>query len=479
MRRGAIARDPGAHLERVINSAVVRRFGAVDRDLLGRAEDLAEVVALLDRGLRVVTITGRGGVGKTAVAAAVARHLEAEEPGRVTVVALDQLADPALVPSAIADALGLPQVDVDLVAAIAQHVGDATTTLLLDNFEHLLPAATIIADLVSATTGLSVLVTSQAPLHLRAEHVIALDPLELPEAGECDPDVLQEVGSVALYCARARAVDRAFCLDGDNASDVAELCRRLEGLPLAIELAAARALTLPPAAMVARLPTAPLDLLRRPLGDLPDRQRSLRQSITWTMDLLAPGERALLQRLSVITGDFDIDAAERLDDPARAVDHLAALVDHHLVEPCPGPGGAWFRLPPAIRTLAREELEVTGRADETLARHTRATAGWARDACDGTVAPGQIVALGTLAARQTDLVACLGDALARQEPEPALDLANALAMHWSATGYRRAPRGAPRGDVGPRRPHRARHHALPTPRPWPGACCSPSRATWA
>jgi predicted ATPase/DNA-binding CsgD family transcriptional regulator len=426
----------------VVDFAVVSWFGAADLALRGRDEDLAEVVGLLDRGARVVTITGRGGVGKTTLATAVVREIERRGDATLAVVALDRIADPSLVPSAIADALGLPRVPGDLVANIAAHVGTARTILLLDNFEHLLPAAVFLVDLVAAAPALTVLVTSQSRLHLRAEHVVALDPLQVPESGETDLDALQQTASVSVYCDRARAVDRTFRLDAGNAWDVAELCRLLDGVPLALELAAARSPTLPPAAMVAELGTRPLDVLSQQLTDVPDRQRSLRQSITWTMDLLAPGEQTLLQRLSVAAGAFDVAVAEHLDDdPSHALDHLAALVDLHLIEPAPGPGGAWFRMPPTIRTLAGEQLEATGQGDAVRTRHTDGASGWVRQACLGSLAPGQTGSMGRLAARQDDLVACLGEALRRSAAEPALDLANALAMHWSATGYRRPQEG--------------------------------------
>ena len=334
--------------------------------MFGRAAEQAGLLAALrDQSVRIVTLTGRGGVGKTRLAVEVMRVL-GDEPGRRVIgVALAGVAGAELVLGEIAAAIGLVLVpNVDLVDALADGIGDEEVLLVLDNFEHVLPAAPAVGDLLDRCPNLRVLVTSQAPLRLRREQVRRLEPLPVPEPGESNPELLLQLPSVAAYCERAAAVEMCFELHDGNGGAVAELCRRLEGLPLAIELAAAAggdtAGCGDPAPARDRGPRRAAAPARR---HAPERHHELRRAIEWTYKLVTPGEQRMLRRVSVISGTFDLDAVEELSRPlasAEAIDQFVALVDVHLVDPIRGSDPR--AVPDAVvdSRFGRDELERTG-----------------------------------------------------------------------------------------------------------------------
>jgi predicted ATPase/DNA-binding CsgD family transcriptional regulator len=404
--------------------------------LIGRASELAEVTGLLaDPAVRLVTIAGRSGVGKTRLALEAARSLDARHPGTSFFVSLASVSDPDLMFAAIADQLeisagpGAPLADV-----VVRWLRRGARVLLLDNFEHLLAAAGQVSGVLDACHGLRFLVTSQAPLRLADERVVSLGPLPLPELLNAGLDEVAAQAAVALYCDRARAASHRFRLDYANSAAVVSLCRELEGLPLAIELAAARATTLPAADLANRLARRRLDMLRSSRSDAPPRHHDMRAAIGWTYNLLTAFQRRLLRRLSVAAGTFDIDDAEAMGDGllAEVLDGLNALVDFHLVTPAPADGRARFELAPSIRDFAAEELASSGEAADIETRWIDWLAGRAREAATALTAQAPDSWWIWLEAAHDCLRNALQNCLTSRRAEAAIDLASALAPYWDA-----------------------------------------------
>ena len=255
-------------------------------------------------------------------------------------VDLAPIADPRLVASAVARSLGVRESgDLPLDKAIAEHLGSLGPTLLLiDNFEQVSDAAALVKDLLEACPALTALVTSRLGLHIYGEQEFPVPPLPLPRAeARASPATLMQCASVALFVQRAAAGRPDFALTPNNADAVSEICRRLDGLPLAIELAAARVKILPPRELLARI-ERPLEVLTGGARDLPERQQTLRQAIKWSYDLLAPPEQKLFRRLSVFAGGFTLEGAEAVCDTCEdlgvaVLDGVASLVDNSLLVP--------------------------------------------------------------------------------------------------------------------------------------------------
>jgi predicted ATPase/DNA-binding CsgD family transcriptional regulator len=334
--------------------------------LIGRSRELSAVLKMIgDEAVRLVTVTGPAGVGKTRLAYAVADRLAMDGAVRVVRVELGPLGDPLLVGEAIAAAAGSdePRRGAALEAA-ATSLGAGPALLVLDNFEHLGAAAGDIALLLDAVPGLTVLATSRHVLGLTAEHMFPLAPLSLPSATESDLARGRRCDSVALFVARARAREPDFELDAEVAPAVFEICRRLDGLPLAIEVVAARVAAVPPAALIAHWEDAIGLDTPGPL-DLAPRQRTLRRALNWSYDLLEPDERALLRRLAAFPGGFGLEAVEaaaagggdlpRL--PLRPIPALTRLVDRSLVELEDGAGSEpRYRQLVTVRAYLRDRL---------------------------------------------------------------------------------------------------------------------------
>jgi predicted ATPase/transcriptional regulator with XRE-family HTH domain len=304
--------------------------------LIGRADEVTTATALLrDPAVRLLTLTGAGGSGKTRLAIETANQLRSEFPDGVVFVDLAPLSDPALVSGAIAATLHVRE---QPGQPLLQTVGKALTArrllLVLDNFEQLLPAAVIAHDLLTAAPHLKILATSRARLALAAEQELPVLPLAVPDLAHLPPwEQIGAIAAVRLFVLRARALEPGFALTAENAPVVAEICRRLDGLPLALELAAARIKLLPPAALLARLERA-LPLLVGGVRDLPTRQRTLRATIAWSYDLLDAEEQRLFRRLSVFSGGWTLEAAEAVTNPDGTLEVLTgigALVDWSLV----------------------------------------------------------------------------------------------------------------------------------------------------
>jgi predicted ATPase/transcriptional regulator with XRE-family HTH domain len=333
--------------------------------LIGRhAERAAVDVLMRDGAARLVTLTGPGGVGKTRLALAVAEQMGDTFPDGRVFVDLAPVRDPALLLAHVATALGVREAaGRGLAHAVHEFVRRRRMLLILDNVEHLLPAAPVVAELLGAGSKLNVLVTSRAPLRVRGEHEFFVPPLPVPmEAERHDLADLAENEAVALFVARVQAVRPGFALTADNAAAVAAICRSLDGLPLALELAAARAKILPLSTLLTLL-GARLPLLTGGTRDAPERQRTLRHAIAWSHDLLDAHARVLFHRLGVFVGGWTLEAAEtvaNLDGALDVLDGLAALADLSLVRLDESGSEPRYRMLETIREFAQERLAASG-----------------------------------------------------------------------------------------------------------------------
>ena len=370
----AAARRPPAH--RATEETSHRALPAPPTPLIGREQEVATLTELLrQEDVRLLTLTGPGGVGKTRLALEVAgRSSEAFADG-VAFVPLAPLRDPDLVPSVLAQTLGIKDAgDRSLQEALKLHLEIKQTLLLLDNFEHLLEAVPLVAELVRGCPGLTVLATSRAPLRLSGERQYPLSPLSLVSGAS-----LESSPAVRLFEERAMEVFPGFEVRAGNEAAVAEICKRLDGLPLAIELAAAKVKLFSPKALLDRLELR-LPLLSGGARDLPERQQTLRDAVAWSYDLLGPAERALFGRLAVFAGGFSLEAAEAVCGPGmpeemEVLEILASLVDNSLVvsrvEASSEPGGdePRFTMLETVREFAAERLDSDGEAEEVHRAH--------------------------------------------------------------------------------------------------------------
>ena len=341
--------------------------------LLGRAAALEDISAQLRAGQQIVTITGPGGSGKTRLALEVAAQLREHFAGGAAFVSFSAVTDPDEVIPTLARALKVPEAKSRSdVQGIASLIGTRQVLLVLDNLEQVIAAASELADLLAACPGLQVLATSRSPLRIGAESEYPLPPLDLPPPDSgTDLAALGAYPAIALFVARARKARRGFVLSGENVGAVIAICRRLDGLPLALELAAARVRVLQPQALLARLENA-LDVLTAGGRDLPERQRTLRATIDWSHSLLTPDEQALFRRLTVFAGGWTQEAAEAVcfeADAAAALDAMESLVEKGLVRPAEDTGR--FDLLQTIRAFGHEQLEASEETDRFAARHAR------------------------------------------------------------------------------------------------------------
>ncbi len=393
--------------------------------LIGREDELATVTGLLGSGrTRLLTLTGPGGVGKTTLALAAARALAGDFPDGVTLVELAPVREARLVLPALARALGGRQLTGPVADAVAARLGDRAHLVVLDNVEHVLDAAPEVAELLARCPGLAVLATSRAPLRVRAERELPLGPLPVPAR----PDAATVAASPAarLFLDRAAAAGRTVALD-DAAADVAAICRRLDGLPLALELAAAHARYLPPSALLGRLDDALGSARSR---DLPERQRTMRAALDWSHDLLTAGEQALLRRLAVFAGGFDLDAARAVAGGADVVPELAGLVEQSLVVVVDGPGPRYRLLEP-VRQYAAARLAASGEEGAVADRATAAVLDVAAGARTGLAGPAQGAWLDRLERDHGNLAAALGRLVAAGRAADVARLAEGTWLYWA------------------------------------------------
>jgi predicted ATPase/DNA-binding CsgD family transcriptional regulator len=397
--------------------------------LIGREVEINLATELLTTpAVRLITITGPAGAGKTRLALEVAASRWTDT---VWFVDLTPIHDSRLVATAIGRAAGVREHRGELAQArVERHIGTRHILLLLDNFEQVLAAATSVAELLAACPNLKILATSRAPLRLRWEHVLPLPPLTVPDRRRLPPpDELANIPAVALYLERARAVDPAFQITPENAQAVAEICVRLDGLPLAIELAAAHSDVYTPAEVLARLRQR-FDVLARGAVDLPLRQQSLEAAFDWGYGLLSSPDQALFRSLGAFASGFTPAAAARV----AGSDDVSTLVQHSLVRRDAG-DEARFRMLETVRAYALERLERSGETQATLRRHALYMLDLAERAAPELLGAHQAEWLARLEREHDDLSAALRWAIQTQDVQLSLRLASALWRFWWLHGH--------------------------------------------
>ena len=407
--------------------------------LIGRDQDVVAVAELITAPeVSVVTLVGPGGTGKTRLSLAVASEVLPSFADGAFFVDLSALSDASLVIPSIAQALSLREAPGrSLEASLADHLASKEMLLVLDNFEQVMEAASQLSLLLEGASALKVLVTSRESLRIAGERVVSVAPLGVPSPANSDVDEVASSPAVALFVARAQAVRGDFSLGEDNAACVADICRRLDGLPLALELAAARVNLLSPSSLLARLDRG-LKVLSAGRRDASDRQRTLRGAIAWSYELLSEDEQRLFRRLAVFAGGWSLDAAEAVFDRddlgLDVLDGLASLVDKSLVRAVGEQER--FAMLETIGEFAAETLEESGEAEEARRVHAEFFRKLAEEAEPHTAqGDEQIMWLRRLELEHDNIRTALEFLADFGEPEIQLRMASALRHFWRFHGH--------------------------------------------
>ena len=406
---------------------------------LGRQRELAEAQRLLTEG-RLLTLTGPGGTGKTRLSLQIAADSTDRFPDGVYYVPLGQIAMSELVVPTIAQAVGVVDPGSRPLDRLVEQIGEKCVLLVLDNFEQVIDAAAQVNELLARAPKISVLITSRSPLRVYGEREYPVPPLGVPDPKHL-PSLagLSQFESVALFIERAMAVRPDFAVNSGNAPAVAEICARLDGLPLAIELAAARIRLLSPQAIMDRLGDR-MGLLSSGARDLPERQQTLRGAIAWSHDLLDEVDRRVFARISVFAGGATLDAAQMVlfdaGEPGDALDAIGSLVDKSLIrQETQADGEPRFRMLETIREFALEQLVACGEEEALRERHAACVLGFAERAGAEVFGPDQATWLDRFEAEHDNIRAAMSWALARDRAETAMPLLVACWRFWQMRGY--------------------------------------------
>ena len=410
--------------------------------LVGREDDVTTLRELFrSPEVRLVTLTGPGGIGKTRLAVGVASEMTAEYENGIWLGPLAALQDPALVAPTIAFNLGIREsAGTSPFESLKGYLRDKQILLLLDSFERVVAAGPLVADLLAAAPGLRVLVTSRALLRVRGEREYPVDPLPVPGTDPHSTVALEQSAAVQLFIERAQASNPSLPITPENLEAIAEICRRLEGLPLAIELAAARTRLLPPTALLPRL-TSRLQVLTGGAADLPERQRTLRAAIDWDYDLLDADEQELFARLSVFQRGWTLDAADsitnvRTDTGLDILDGLDSLLGKSMIRQYPPEGiEPRFGMLETLREYGREKLTASQASEPTLRRHAEYYLGLAEEGEGHMRGPGHAEWLERLEHEHDNLRAALRWTDDHVEVDLQLRLCAALAGFWKGHAH--------------------------------------------
>jgi len=417
--------------------------------LIGRDGDIVSAAALLREGTRLLTLVGPGGVGKTRLALGIAAGLRDTFPDGVLFVSLAAIASPDLVLPTLMQAVGLRDGDGDGRPprdTLISHLSSARALLVLDNFEHLIAAAPLVAELLASCPDLRILATSRTLLRVRGERAYTVSPLTLPDReGAVDLERLVRCAAIQLFVERAREVSPGLALTDVTAPLIARVCARLDGLPLAIELAAARLKILTPLALSERVETG-LSVLAGGARDLPPRQRALRDTLAWSYELLDAPSRDLFPRLAVFAGGCTLEAVEALsgavDDDADAtagsedaLDSLTTLVDNSLLRREESADEVRFTMLETVREYALERLRSQGEVDARRRRHAAYVVALVEAAAPDRAGVDQAASLARLDRERGNVRAALEWTLESEDLETGLRLAGLLRWFWLARGY--------------------------------------------
>jgi len=412
---------------------------------IGREWDVAAIEAMLLRPeVRLLTLAGIGGIGKTRLAIQIATHMRSSFADGVCFAWLASTTDPALIPSIIAETIGIQQVgNLSIFEQVKLFLRDKHLLLILDNFEQLVTGAALVEDLLAACPALKIVVTSRAVLRLRAEYEYPVAPLTLPDL-ELSPNNtgIGQSTAIALFVQRAQMVHPNFQLTQSNARTIAEICVQLDGLPLAIELAAARIRLLPPQALLSRL-SRRFEVLTGGAVTLPLHQQTLRNTLKWSYDLLDSNEQQLFRRLAVLAHGWTLEAAEALknanresQDDLSILDGIASLIDKSLVRQVASEGTEpRFTMLVTVREYGLECLRESGEEDFTRRAHADYYLALVEEAEPHLKGAQQLLWLKRLDQEQENLRAALGWLVAHEEAEKALRFCVALWWFWQTRGY--------------------------------------------